>query len=186
MKKELREIDLGANSQSIWEQTGLPQETLVEFVKSVSRRRGTGYRNLIYRVIGTDDAVIIEENHHSSGMFYDRARMEPGYFAQQRAYGAACRRESKCWGLPMEVCLALGPELCEEFAIKVAAVTTVSADMLHELSCGIGRRKAAILKLLDEAPGGLCSERLAERVNSFGQANAWRVADYLSAKADNN
>lgn len=41
---------------------GLAPETELEFVEKVARVKGTGYKNCIYRIVGTDDAVVIREN----------------------------------------------------------------------------------------------------------------------------
>lgn len=177
--------------------------TEVEHVKTVSRQRGTGYENDIYRIVGTDDAVVIGRNWYSqySG-FHDTADFAPGYFAEQRAYGAACREASRTYDLPVEVCLAIGPDLVGEFCLLVEQIrlapetparswtadkdgvreTTpkdplLYPELLHELqNCGIYRRKEATLALLPEA-----SEELVRRIESAGQVNSRRVAGYLAS-----
>lgn len=44
----------------------------------------------------------------------------------------------------------------------------------HELSCGIGRRKRAIIGLLAE-----CSEELKEKIREMGQRNSARIARFF-------
>ena len=41
---------------------GLAHETELEFIEKVARVKGTGYKNCIYRIVRTDDAVVIREN----------------------------------------------------------------------------------------------------------------------------
>ena len=188
-----------AEGRTISSETGLAPETEVEYISSQSRWTGTGYYNSVYRVCGTDDALIIRHNDGPrDNVFWDNVVVEKGYFSKQRAYGAACREASRKHHLPMEVCLALSPEFCEEFAAEVDKLTyrregaiygtyegdapiepyVLNSTSLHELFCGIGRRKRAILNLLAE-----CSEELKAKISGMGQKNSRRVAHFLADKA---
>lgn len=188
------------DGRTVASETGLAPETQVEFVCRQSRWTGTGYANSVYRICGTDDALIIR---HGDGpvdnIYWDTVIVEKGYFAKQRSYGAACREASQKYHLPMEVCLAVGPELCEEFAAEAAKVTYQSGGYIgdrvvpatvepyrlndgtvNELKVGIGRRKKAILSLIAE-----CSEELKAKIGDMGQKNSARIAQFFAAMADN-
>ena len=190
-----------ADGRTVSSETGLAPETEIEYICYLYRQTGTGYGNTLYRICGTDDALIIR---HNSGprdnICWDNVHIEKGYFAKQRPYGAACRKASKRYHLPMEVCLAVGPELCKEFAAEAAKVTyhhggviCSNADddcaetkpyrldngALHELFCGINRRKKAILALIAE-----CSEELKAKIEGMGQRNSERIAHFLADIAD--
>lgn len=188
-----------AEGRTISSETGLAPETEVEYISSQSRWTGTGYYNSVYRVCGTDDALIIRHNDGPrDNVFWDNVSIKKGYFAKQRSYGAACRRASRQYHLPMEVCLALGPELIAEFADEAAKLTyrrggsiystyegdapiepyVLNSTSLHELFCGIGRRKRAILGLIAG-----CSEELKAKIQEMGQKNSRRIAHFLADKA---
>lgn len=190
-----------ADGRTVASETGLAPETEVEYVCRQSRWTGTGYSNSIYRIVGTDDALVIRHNDGSvDNIYWDNVRVEKGYFAAQRSYGTACRKASRKYCLPMEVCLAIGPKLCEEFATEVAKVTyheggfigsnavgfakvepyQLDDGAVNELCAGIGRRKTAILSLLAE-----CSEELRTKIGNMGQKNSERVARFFTAMADN-
>ena len=191
-----------AAGRTVASETGLAPETEVEYICRQSRWTGTGYANSVYRICGTDDALIIR---HCDGpvdnIYWDNVHVEKGYFARQRSYGAACREASRKYRLPMEVCLAVGPEFCEEFAAEAAKVTYHEGGFIgsnavgfaevepywlddgavNELYAGIGRRKKAILSLIAE-----CSEELKAKIGSMGQKNSERIARFFTAMAENN
>lgn len=191
-----------AAGRTVASETGLAPETEVEYICRQSRWTGTGYANSVYRICGTDDALIIR---HCDGpvdnIYWDNVNVAKGYFAKQRSYGAACREASRKYRLPMEVCLAVGPEFCEEFAAEAAKVTYhpggfigsnavgfaevepywLNDGAVNELYAGIGRRKKAILSLIAE-----CSEGLRAQISGMGQKNSERIARFFIAMAENN
>ena len=191
-----------AAGRTVASETGLAPETEVEYICRQSRWTGTGYANSVYRICGTDDALIIR---HCDGpvdnIYWDNVNVVKGYFAKQRSYGAACREASRRYHLPMEVCLAVGSELCEEFATEAAKVTYHEGGFIgsnavgfaevepywlddgavNELYAGIGRSKKAILSLIAE-----CSEELKAKIGSMGQKNSERIARFFTAMAENN
>ena len=191
-----------ADGRTVASETGLAPETEVEYICRQSRWTGTGYANSVYRICGTDDALIIR---HCDGpvdnIYWDNVNVVKGYFAKQRSYGAACREASRRYHLPMEVCLAVGSELCEEFATEAAKVTYHEGGFIgsnavgfaevepywlddgavNELYAGIGRSKKAILSLIAE-----CSEELKAKIGSMGQKNSERIARFFTAMAENN
>ena len=191
-----------AKGRTVSSETGLAPETEVEYICRQSRWTGTGYTNDIYRICGTDDALVIRHNDGPmDNICWDGVCIEEGYFASQRSYGAACGKASRKYHLPMEVCLAVGPELCEEFAAEAAKVTCYPGGFIgsntigfaevkpyklddgavKELGAGIGRRKAAILSLLSE-----CSEELNEKISGMGQKNSTRIAEFFTDMAAKN
>lgn len=164
---KLSEIRIYCDS-TIEEATGLSPETEVEFFQTQCAWPGTGYRTDIYRVTGSDDAVTVYHNVDITNV-----TLRKGYFAERREYGRQCYKASKRTRLPMPVCLALGPDLCDEFAALTNNLE-VSENMKNELSCGIKRRKNAIFMLL-----GQISPQLKSRIDRMGQGNSSRIADYL-------
>ena len=207
MKMTINEIKLEngryAKGRTIASETGLAPETKVEYFCRQSRWTGTGYANSIYRICGTDDALVIRHNDGPAAydISRDNVHVEKDYFAKRRVYGAACRKASKEYDLPMEVCLAVGPKLCEEFAAEAAKVTYHEGGFIgsnsvgfaevepywlddgavNELCAGIGRRKKAILSLIAE-----CSEELKAKIGNMGQKNSERIARFFTAMTENN
>ena len=191
-----------AAGRTVASETGLAPETEVEYICRQSRWTGTGYANSVYRICGTDDALIIR---HCDGpvdnIYWDNVNVAKGYFAKQRSYGAACREASRKYRLPMEVCLAVGPDLCEEFATEAGRVTYHAGGFIgsnavgfaevkpywlddgavNELCAGIGRRKKAIMSLIAG-----CSEELKAKISGMGQKNSERIARFFTAMAENN
>lgn len=57
-------------------------DTELQFIGTRSRQTGTGYRNCLYRICGTDDCLVIEENQYDgfTGRFYDTAYIQRGFF----------------------------------------------------------------------------------------------------------
>jgi hypothetical protein len=191
-----------ADGRTVASETGLAPETEVEYIGRQSRWTGTGYYNSIYRICGTDDALVIRHNDGPmSNVSWDNVSLKKEYFAEQRSYGTACREASQKYHLPMEVCLAVGPEFCEEFAAEAAKVTyreggfigsnttgfakvepyKLDDGAVNELRAGIGRRKGAIIALLAG-----CSEELKAKIDRMGQKNSTRIAQFFTAMAENN
>lgn len=85
-----------ADGRTVSSETGLAPETEIEYICYLYRQGGTGYGNTLYRICGTNDALIIR---HNSGprdnICWDNVHIEKGYFDRQRSYGAACRKASK-------------------------------------------------------------------------------------------
>ncbi len=169
--------------------TGLSEDTEVEYYRKVSRWAGTGYYDDVYRICGTDDAVVVRH-----GISLPEITLEKGYFRAQKKYGAACRAAAHKCHLPMEVALALGPDLCCEFAAEAAKVKyrkggtagsnktgfavvhpyQLDDGAIGELEAGIARRKKAISNLLAD-----CSSSLQGKIERMGQINSERIARYL-------
>ena len=155
--------------------------TELEFCQSVSRQAGTGYADDIYRIVGTDDAVIVECNlYNNDDGFHDSVRVVEGYFAERRNYGVACGEASRRLALPFQVVLAVGPEFADEYKVALDLVERKpDRQLYHELvNCGIERRKSAILWLIGEN----ISDELYSKVQNFGQVNSDRIARHLARK----
>lgn len=155
----------------------VPGVTQFEYVDTQSRWVGTGYETDIFRIVGTDDALLIYRNEGGGqSPFYDDPCFEEGYFAERRAYGKACGELAKKYKVPFELVLAIGPreKLVEYFA---ALKVPFNKDWEHELTgCGIARRKSAITEVIGET--------MAEKISlsSMGQINSARVARYLTTR----
>lgn len=153
----------------------LADDAVVEFVKEESRWAGTGYTNSVYRVVGTDDAAIIE---HAAGgisnIWWEKAYVEKGYFAKQKSYAQQCGSLSKKFKLPFDLALALGTD--ENIYVDFVKVDrkAISKELRHELTCGINRRKNALYVVLGEDLYNLL------KIEWMGQRNSERIAWYLA------
>jgi len=88
---------------------------------------------------------------------------------------------SKKFYISFQAGLALGPDYIEKFSFQTARINVnffsdqeEIDDLFHELeSCGIARRKRAILNLLNPEEG------LEEKISEMGQINSMRIAKFL-------
>lgn len=157
------------------------KEYTVEYIESQSRWAGTGYRNLIYRVVGTDDAVEEQLNVYcqEDGGFYTHIYYLKGFFSKRKAFGRKCKGFAGYYALPVEFVMAIGPDALQANMIALANVLRYAKVQCHdesirwELSCGIGRRKKAIAYVLGNDLYN------AFGIESMGQKNSSRVADFL-------
>ncbi len=176
----------------------LSPETEVVYAESQSRQTGTGYRNDIYRICGSDDAIIIRHNdgYVTEDVSVDSVSVSKGYFAEKREYGRACGKLSRRYGVPFEVALVLGTEdsLYSRLADALKAakegawLTDVEeyiaflysegrdeqySDVFASLSAGINRRKVALKYILgDEFYNEL-------GIYGMGQVHSERLARYV-------
>jgi len=148
----------------------------VEFLRSVSRWVGTGYKNHLY-VIDGKWQVTVSTNHYSGGDFYDSYQIEDytKIVAQQKAFGRRVARLAKKAGVPWNIGVFVGHIEEDEEAISIlkhvkSVRGTANEDMQWELSCGIGRRTSAIEALLGDT---------WRKLNCSGQRQTRILADYL-------
>ena len=179
--------DERSKGRTVSSETGLSPSTPITFSHSQSRWTGTAYRDDIYHITGTDDALII---HHYAGpnnnVDWDKIEIRLNYFADRRDFGERCRAAAKEHGLPVTIALAVGPDLCEEFANLIAKIHPSSGATgeiqpyvlddysRQELSRGVVRRKKAIMELLPDA-----SDELHQKFVEAGQVNSTRIADFI-------
>ena len=156
--------------------TDIPSGVDVSFVRRMSRKAGTGYADYVFRIDGSDDAIIVRTGLNT------RAVLERGYFAKSRSYAQACGRLSREFNIPFEVALVLGtdravyPRFTAEVASAVDALVAGEGSAPaaeDDLCCGINRRKAALEWCLEQE----VSEAL--RIKRMGQKNSARLADYI-------
>ena len=115
--QEIQEIKLKnglatyAIGRTIMSETGLPADTLVEYVGSQSREKGTAQKNSLYHIIGTDDLLRIRHNDGTSdNLTWDNIEIVKDYFAKQRSYGNQVKELARKYHLPFNVGLVLGTE----------------------------------------------------------------------------
>ncbi len=196
----------------------LDPETEIELVRVASRESGTARKDKIYRVSGTDTAVVVHEaNGGIKNLWRNDIEIDETYFQRSRDYARRCAIAARRHHLPMEVILAIGPEYAADFAYAAGRVkhmhgriveTTkqgyqtgewhiymvcadprrplprpvdempqsqgIESELYWELSCGIDRKKKALLSLLWGA-----SDDLRAKVENMGQKNTQRLADYF-------
>lgn len=169
-----------ASGRTVMSETGLAPETEVKFIGSQSRWKGTGYRNSLYRIDGTDDLLIIL---HNSGpvdnIFWDNVAVTKGYFAEQKAYGQRVGVLARKYNIPFEVCLALGDneDVYPQFIATVEKNPIVSEETINDLYAGISRRKSGLAEVL----GQVLFELL--KIDSMGQKNSERIAYYVAERS---
>lgn len=171
-----------AAGRTVMSETGLPGDTKVEYVGHRSRWTGTGYRNSLYRIVGTDDLLVIRHNDGPvNNLDWDNVEVIQGYFRKQREFGREVGFISKMYDVPFEVCLALGTnqEVYPKFigAIKVARDNNLRYTKLRlmgDLKAGINRRKDGLLAVL----GSELYDAIG--IESMGQKNSERLALYVA------
>lgn len=170
-------------NRTVMSETGLPAGTEVLFVEDRSRSRGTGYKDSIFRILGTEDALIL---HHCAGpvdnLDWADIEVRKDFFKDRRSFGQRVGRLTRKYHLPFEVGLALGDdeEVYKTFLAEVAAFSyLVREDEVvgADIYAGISRRKSALRKIL--------GEDLCERLNLYrmGQENTSRLARYIISRA---
>ena len=148
----------------------------VKFLRSVSRWVGTGYKNYLY-VIDDKWQVTVSANNYSGGDFYDSYQIEDytKIVAQQKAFGRRVARLARKAGVPWNIGVFVGHIEEDDEAVSIlkqikSARGTADEDLQWELSCGIGRRTAAIKQLLGET---------WEKLSCSGQIQTSTLADFL-------
>ena len=148
----------------------------VKFLRSVSRWVGTGYKNYLY-VIDDKWQVTVSANNYSGGDFYDSYQIEDytKIVAQQKAFGRRVARLARKAGVPWNIGVFVGHIEEDDEAVSIlkhvkSARGTADEELQHELSCGIGRRTAAIKQLLGET---------WEKLSCSGQRQTTILAYYL-------
>lgn len=131
--------------------------------RSVSRMRGTGYRNIFYRLQCGEKQYEVEvrANCYSQGKFYDciYAVKEidlASEKAERRAFYFKVKELADAAQVPWNIAKLVSDRGGKEIAIEalIAAREIAESDLdeatKHELECGIDRRKAAMVNLLGE------------------------------------
>ena len=158
----------------------LDPNTEVEVYGSRARQKGTGYRDLLFRIIGTDDCLVLHKNWYNqySGSFYDTAEVIRGFFAKQKSFGKECSKLSRKYGISWDLASALGgTEESVKFFLEDAplGITYENLGLRKELRAGITRRKAA-MKIILGYEGCKCW------IDRLGQKHSRVIADYLLAE----
>lgn len=159
--------------------TGLSADTELEFIEQVARCTGTGYRNSIYRVVGSDDAIIIKHNNGApDNLSWDSVEVITGYFAERKAYGQVVGMLTRKYRIPFEVGLAIGTKekLYPWFLAACAQLDHLTEDDKSDLRAGIARRKAG----LQVALGQDLYDALD--IDGMGQRNSSRIASYVLSR----
>ncbi len=148
----------------------------VEFLRSVSRWVGTGYKDYIYVIDGRWQ-VTVSANNHCGGEFYDSYRIEDysKIVASQKAFGRRVSRLAKQAGVPWEIGVFVGNIGTDEEAVQIlkqvkSARGTADESLKWELCCGIGRRTTALETILGET---------WKKLNCKSQKQTKTLANYL-------
>ena len=151
-----------------------------EFIKSYSRWAGSGYKNYVYIIDGKWQ-VTVSANNQERGKFYTSYIIEEysKIVAQRKVFGRRVARLAKQAGVPWDIAVFVGYIESDEEAIETLkqvkeSTKKVDEDLKWELSCGIGRRTAAIQYILGEDTW--------RKLKCSGQNQTAILADYLSAK----
>ncbi len=168
-------------TRTMMSETGFPANTQVEFIETQSRWTGTGYKNSIYRVVGTDDAIIILHNNGTvDNLSWDSVRVKKGYFAERRSYGQRVGALARKYRLPFELCLALGDRenIYPWFLSALTQLGHVTVSTVNDLWAGINRRKAGLrVALGDDLYDAI-------GIDKMGQQNSTRIAEYVAKRIE--
>lgn len=171
----------------LYDQTGLEEDREIEFVSRINLPN-TSHKKFVYRVVGTEDAIILHIEISKKGEIQTTAKLSNNYFSDRHNYGEESRKTAQKYQLPIEVVLAISPEYTPEFAKlveKLIIATGLECELVpyrinniavEELSSkSISRKRRAILALF---PG--MSSGLKERVKTMmGSKNLNRMAKFL-------
>ena len=168
-----------AEGRTLMSETGLPADTEVELIETVSRQTGTVYRNSIYKIVGKQDAIIIRHNDGPvDNIHWDNVELKLGFFAERQEYAKTIGDLSNKYRIPFEVCLALGnkEEAYPLFLAACANLDHVNIKTYRDLNAGIERKKSGIKEIVGDHLYELI------KVEKWGQKNTRRVAEYVSAR----
>lgn len=157
----------------------ISKETEVEYYTSISRMTGTGYKDLIYRIVGTDDAIKLSLNASNNGPSRTAVIYDEGYFTERRNYAKQIGKLCKEFPIiPFQVGLVLGLDrdiwLQVERKKQEWGYISEWTPICRELKCGINRRKKALLEIFEED----LYDQL--HVSSMGQTNSTRLAHFFA------
>lgn len=171
---------------SLDDQTGLEKSTAIEFVERI-RLQNTSCKKFVYKITGTDNAVILHIEISKKGEIKEIAKLHKNYFSDRHYYGEESRKIAKKYQLPAEVVLAITPEYAKDFSDLVKKLTIVTglecelipyrlnSIAIKELSSkNKSRKRKAILAILPGMPSGL-----REHIKEMGPKNIDRMAKFL-------
>lgn len=164
-------------TRTIMSVTGLPANTLVEYIGRETRWKGTGYNNSLYRIVDTDDLLTIRHNDGPiDNVYWENVVITQGYFTKQRQYGQQVGKLAHKYHLPFELCLALGTDedIYPWFLSAMSDLGHVTIGSIRDLYAGINRRKDGLLQVLGE------DLYCAIGIGSMGQQNSTRIATYVA------
>jgi len=170
-----------SQKRTVMSETGLPADTLVEYVGKQSRSRGSDYRNSLYRIVGTDDLLTIRHNDGpKDNISWDNVIITEGFFANSKEYAKKVGALSNKYNIPFKVCLALGDkeEVYPWLIYVLSDLSEVTIGTIRDLYSGIARRKAGLMEVL--------GEELYETIgiNPMGQNNSKRIALFVAEKCE--
>lgn len=147
------------------------QFSLEEEVEVLEERAiipGTGIREYFVR---TEDGEVLKIALESK---YIVVRHIPDYYESKKSYARRAGEASRKYGIPFDVCLAVGADGAELLAAATIDRKKVFENDWELTACGIDRRKKAIRNIL----GDELTDRL--NVDQMGQENSKRLARWLS------
>ena len=162
--------------RTIMSETGLDPDAQLEKIGSRSRKTGTGCKDTMYRICGTDDMLLIEHNAGPQDDFYlDIVSIERGYFAERREYGWKATKLSRKYHIPFEVAVVLGTneEVYHQFLFIVSDVDGISIRTIRNLRSGIERRKIGLYTVLGKELYD------ALEIEKMGQKHSKSIAEYI-------
>lgn len=152
--------------------------TKVEFLRTISRMPGTGYKDYLF-VIDSKWQVTVIANCYEAGDFYDTYKIEDydEIRAKQKAFGRRVAKLAKEADVPWHIGVFVG-HIEQDYiavailrAIKYYKETYMTEKIRRELKCGIKRRTSAIIQLL--------GDELWESLHCDGQNQTSTLAYYL-------
>ncbi len=167
----IKDIVLKGSNRSVMSETGLPAETQVEYLCRHSRWGDTEYSTSLYRIVDTDDLLIIQHTNP-----YDNVVIKKGYFKKQKVYARNVSILARSYNLPFELALALGDKESnyEAFTLVMLDLDSINLETVLNLNAGSSRRKSSLHAILGEE----LYDSL--HIKYMGRINTRRIANYVA------
>ena len=170
---KIKDIQVNPNSFRPEEILKLSPETQVRPISVDYTIKGTGLREVLYQIVGTDDGFVVYTTVGHGGVIYQGTQAREGYFKQAREFGKKAYQLSIRHELPWEVIVALkgDEENVKKFKnlmAKKASLTSVKERVKNIY----GSERINILK--EVLPG--------VDLEGISYHNANRIVDYLMSE----
>lgn len=168
--------------RTIMTETKLPPTAKLEYIGTCSRKVGTGLRNSLFHICGTDDLLVIRRNDGpADNPRRDNVVIEKGYFTKTREYSKIAGELSVKYHFPFDLCLALGTEEKNYKLLRkeLSRLKEISPETFKNLYLGIDKRRMALKDVFStELYDGL-------NIDHMGQQHTKRIAMYVAEKFRN-
>lgn len=164
-----------ASTRSVASVLGLNPNARLQLSESYSRECGTNHKKDVFRIRGTEDAVVITRYYGTGdNIARESARLAKSYFSEHKAYAQACGQASRKYRIPFNVVLSIGPENAKDFAAVISCLRgKITKEDAEDLSC--------CTELCNDVLSRLLPENWRDKISNWSQVSSKRVATYLAS-----